>query len=228
MDLQEQLCRLLRGTRARTHISPLVCKNSWQAFRKYCWKLRMTKSTGWKISSGTQACNEPSPAAAASSLTCMAARPTCIFSLRCCTRVVNSVLATNRALSRRSSSDGRTVTSVTGLSLVSQTCKAKVSHSAARRRLLLLRWKVSASVSLSHLQKKEEQKTSRSKTVQQCHALIYCLSDVGSGRAFCSEIGSFCLKNKSGIFVNGIIYDNETKERTFLFLLVLMWIPLIH
>ena len=45
---------------------------------------------------------------------------------------------------------------------------------------------------------------------------------VGSGRAFCSEIGSFCLKNKSGIFVNGIIYDNETKERTFLFLLVLM------
>ena len=45
---------------------------------------------------------------------------------------------------------------------------------------------------------------------------------LGSGRAFCSEIGSFCLKNKSGIFVNGIIYDNETKERTFLFLLVLM------
>ena len=45
---------------------------------------------------------------------------------------------------------------------------------------------------------------------------------VGSGRAFCSEIGSFCLKHKSGIFVNGIIYDNETKERTFLFLLVLM------
>ena len=45
---------------------------------------------------------------------------------------------------------------------------------------------------------------------------------IGSGRAFCSEIGSFCLKHKSGIFVNGIIYDNETKERTFLFLLVLM------
>ena len=48
------------------------------------------------------------------------------------------------------------------------------------------------------------------------------LNDVGSGRGFCSEIGSFCLKNKSGIFVNGIIYDNETKERTFLFLMVLM------
>ena len=45
---------------------------------------------------------------------------------------------------------------------------------------------------------------------------------VGSGRVFCSEIGSFCLKNKSGVFVNGIIYDNEMKERTFLFLMVLM------
>lgn len=50
------------------------------------------------------------------------------------------------------------------------------------------------------------------------HLITY----IGLGRAFCSEIGSFCLKNKSGIFVNGIIYDNETKEQTFLFLLVLM------
>ena len=54
------------------------------------------------------------------------------------------------------------------------------------------------------------------------HVFLPFLYDVGSGRAFCSEIGSFCLKNKSGIFVNWIIYDNETKERTFLFLLVLM------
>ena len=45
---------------------------------------------------------------------------------------------------------------------------------------------------------------------------------IGSGRAFCSEIGSFCQKNKSRIFVNGIIYDNEMKERTCLFLMVLM------
>ena len=45
---------------------------------------------------------------------------------------------------------------------------------------------------------------------------------IGSGRAFCREIGSFCLKNKSRIFVYGIIYNNETKEQTFLFLLVLM------
>ena len=53
-------------------------------------------------------------------------------------------------------------------------------------------------------------------------SLVVLYHYIGSGRAFCSEIGSFCLKNKSGIFVNGIIYDNETKERTFLFLLVLM------
>lgn len=52
------------------------------------------------------------------------------------------------------------------------------------------------------------------------HENFYQYIDLG--RAFCSEIGSFCLKNKSGIFVNGIIYDNETKERTFLFLLVLI------
>ena len=45
---------------------------------------------------------------------------------------------------------------------------------------------------------------------------------VGTGRAFCSETGSFCLKNKSGIFENGIIDHNESKERTFLFLMVLM------
>ena len=52
--------------------------------------------------------------------------------------------------------------------------------------------------------------------------LLLLFFKVGSGRAFCSEIGSFCLKNTSGIIVNGIIYDNETKEQTFLFLMVLM------
>ena len=62
----------------------------------------------------------------------------------------------------------------------------------------------------------------RGYSVTQSLALNEKPDNVGLGRAFCSEIGSSCLKNKSGIFVNGIIYDNETKERTFLFLMVLM------
>ena len=64
---------------------------------------------------------------------------------------------------------------------------------------------------------------SRSENTVSLYNHMYCKEhNVGSGRAYCSEIDSFCLKHKSGIFVNGIIYDNETKERTFLFLLVLM------
>ena len=34
------------------------------------------------------------------------------------------------------------------------------------------------------------------------------------------KTGSFCLKNKSGIVVKGIIDDNKMKEQIFLFLMV--------
>ena len=50
----------------------------------------------------------------------------------------------------------------------------------------------------------------------------YNLYKLGSGRAFCSENGWFCLKNKPGIVVKGILDDNEMKEQTFLFPMVPM------